>query len=584
MVTHLDEDGEDAMGHRRRYTLLATLLWAVLWAAPRGAGAAAEADPLLALVPAEAVGAALIDLRPESESLKVLAAAHTPEQAATLRAGLALAQQFLLAHFAPGVDLEKDVLPWLTRRVALCWLPVPGQKNADPLLLIETSGGTPAAAGFDQLVQAALRANRAAAVPPVENVPVWKLTTTKQEQLGANLGAAVAVTPSAAALTRAIRQSAAAAASAPPPPVAAALAAAPPGLLRFAMNPEVFAADPNGPAKALGLAGLGGALRFTPAGLVLEGALPFTGDQAPLAALEGLKPTFAESVAGLPRQALAALVAARPSQWVHASNIPLFDALAGGFLGPEPVKVLGPALGPLLSDLLGQEVAFGLLPDGEGLSWLAVFTSGRPNDLPGMVEHLTGLGGGTAGVAWTPAPLGENPGWVLKLALRPNRPPTTIHLALLGPRLVAAGSRAALEAGATTLAGEQPPAAEAAWLTANGELLGQNPLLKAGADVHALLPLLAARLARNVSGVAPYAARLAQTLLVGCTGVSAALRVEGGAVRAVGIVALDYPKLAASGGLTMPTIAVLAAGAATDARKKAQQPPPAPEPPAAQQQ
>lgn len=556
------------MGRRSHSMLLTVIGIALLGFGGGRASGAPEADPLLAAVPAQATGAAIIDLRPDTESMKALRAVHTPEQGRALSAGTLLALQVALTRWAPGLDLEKDVLPWLTRRAAICWVPGADPKRPDALFLIETAGGTPAAASFDQCVQAAVKAERAAPATPADGVPVWKLAVGKDGILAANLGNAIALTRSEGALVQAVAQARAAAAGGPPAPAALAASAAPPGLFRIAANPQRIQADAQGPGKTLGIAGLGGALRLTPAGLVVEAAAPTMDDTGAWTALAQIRPTFAESVAGIPGNAVAALVAARPALWVHAANIPIFDAIAGGFIGPPAIKALGPALGPLLSDLFGQEVAVGILPAGGRLGWLAVLTSARPNELPAMVQRLTGMGG-AEGVQWQPAPLGQNPAWVLRLPLRPGAPATELHVALLGARLLVASTRTGLEAGVATLAGQQKPATDAAWLNANADLIGANPLVKAGAEVRTLAPLLAAQLGARVGIPPTYLARLADALLAGCNGLSVGVRLDGGTVRVVGVVGLDYPKLAAMGGVTVPAVAVILGGALSEAEAKA---------------
>lgn len=544
-----------------RYGFLGALLLVAVCA--RAAEPPAPPDPLLAAIPADAAFAAVLDLRPDTPTAKAAAGMQTPEQAALIRAAAHLGLQQLLSVLAPGLRLEEDVLPWLTRRAAFCAVSRAAGDDANALI-IETAGGTAAGAGFDRLVQTAVQAGRLAPCAPVAGVPAWQQAGAPQGFVVARQGALVVVGDSGAAVAAILQR-----APGPLAPVSETLQRTPPGVLRFAVR---FAAPANPPAqpRPTGFAGISGSLRLEPEAVVAEAALLLP--DGPRTTLAGVKPTFGESVAGIPNTAVAVLVASRPAPILHAFQIPVADAITQVVFGAPQLQAMGQALAPIASDVLNQEVALALLPAPDRVSWVAALTSAQPATLLQRVQQFVQAGQGTEGVTWAAQPIGDTPAWSMSVARNgpPGlpAPPRDLHFAAVGARLLLASDRQALESGVATLLGQAKPVTTANWYPQAKE---PDPAVTwtASADMPALVRMASGFIARRAQLSPPHVARLAEALLAGVR--TGTLRAS---VNAQGIqlslrVGVD-PAQVARAGTALPAAAALTAIVPAAARARAQ--------------
>lgn len=530
--------------------LLSSLFW------PRCAGAQAPPptpDPLLAAVPSGAVAVVLVDARVDTESTKALQATQTPEQWAVLRAAFLLGLQRALSEGAPGLDVETDLLPVFTRRAALCWLPAAEGQKPQPLVLLETVGGTAGDAAFGRFVQAGLRTPLLVQVAEVARGTIWGVPRNNPRAFFTRSGTVILVGPTAAMLEAALRDRTAARGT-----LAAAaqtLAAMPEGVLRMATAPRPVVPGQRPPFGLPGVGALAASVRLSPEGAIFQG-LGMTGggaNQGPWATVANMRPTFGESIAGVPDSVAAAVVVARPALFFHAMGVPIVDALAAGAVGPAPLRKLGPPLSPILTDVLGQEVALGVWPSEGSASWLAVFTSAHPDTFGQQVGRFVEAGQGLEGVTWAAEPLEDGMAWSLTLPVRDPARPVAVHFAVVGPRLLVANDRKALEAGAATLRGQLRSVADAPWFVV-GEAVGPNPVVKAVGPIQPLGRLFSGVVARRAGLPPTYAGRLAEALLVGFRTGAAGFRVDNRGVHFVASLEIDYPKFAALGG-NLPVVA-----------------------------
>ncbi|MDH7569144.1 MAG: hypothetical protein QHJ73_06115 [Armatimonadota bacterium] len=541
----------------RRVTL--TLL-VLVWVVSRAGAAPTAPDPLLALIPEDAAGALLADLRAETESMRWLVSLHTPEQQRLFGAGALLFLQTVLSQLGADLDIQTQVLPLLTRRVVVCF---PGERpnqRAQPVFLLETAGGTAGAARVETLLQETAKGGRLVAAEPVEGEPAWQSRRAPAGGCVVRVGAVLAL--GARDNLASVVRRAHAATPAPLSPLSAMLAATPPGLVRLAIRfpdprPE---GQPRFPIP--GAPGFCGSLRFDATGATVEAIVP-AGGAGPVQTLAGVKPTFGESVSALPASAAAVLVVARPGQIFHAFGIPFADAIAFGAIGPRPLRPLGKAFAPILSDVLGQEAAVALLPNDQTTDWVMAFTSAQPATLGNRVAAFVQAGQGDPDVTWTATPIGENPAWSIRFTFRPDRPPMELHFTAPEDRLLIASSRTALEAAMAVVRKAAPPVSEAPWYAADAELLGPNPLLRVSGDARRVGEVLARMVAaesqrggaQGPPGVsARYLIPVVNALLEGIRGVQGGMSASETGLRFVAHLGIDYPKVAALG-LAFPAAA-----------------------------
>lgn len=550
---------------RCHYRLACLLL---LFAAGKQVQAAPAApDPLLAAIPGNALLVALADLRPDSPSAKALQGMQTPEQAAVIRAGLHLAlQQLATALLAPGAQLEQDVLPWLSRRAALCLAPA-GPAVGGQVLLIETVGGTAAGAGFERLMQTAVQAGRLVPRDPIAGVPAWQSVRPPQGFVLAHHGSllvAGAPEPAVTAVLTHLRAEPAPALA----PVATALGHTPEGVFRLAT--VLPAPAQQGAAGPKGLTALALSARLEAEALVAEGTFFLAEEQR--AALAALKPTFGESVAGIPDSAAAVLVAARPGPFFHTLGLPIAEAIGQRVLGDQVLQPLGAVLAMVFSDLLNQEVAFALLPSPDHTSWLITMTAARPDTLLPRVQQLVQAGQGHQGLTWTATPVGDVPAWSVSWAWpgagqgAAVAPPSTVHFAVADARLLLASDRPALEAGVATLGGQAKPVTAAEWYP-KAEPPAEAAEWLACADARALARWVASFISQRARLSQPQVAQLAEALLVGVRTGTLQASPDANGIRAVLRVGIDPPKMA-SLGAAIPTAAGLALGVPALARAR----------------
>ncbi|MDH7570134.1 MAG: hypothetical protein QHJ73_11175, partial [Armatimonadota bacterium] len=440
--------------------------------------AAGDGTALPAAVPANALAFATLDLRSDTPGMKVLGEMMKPQDRALSEAMLLFLGQLGLAYLGEGLDMEKDVLPWMGQRFHVLALPAAEEgKPPRSLALLEVKDQQAAAAAVSAILARAAETTRGKVEQlTVAGTPLHRLTLPNKTLLEAALkGNLLAVGMEAGALEAWLQ--------APPsapgaqPAWTRALATVPPRMLTIALSPSLLGTQ-GATAAALGVTGVALSSGAGPQGAHMTLTADMTaapkdsiGERLSLAL--GQARLAGDALAAVPAGALAAATLAPPGEMLKALGVePLFYAALGQMLGQQGQALLG-RLRPALQQLLAGEVTVALLEMTPQPQAVALFTTPEPTAAAGTLSTIRQALGSVPGVKLAASEAAPD-GFALTL---PGKNPLTLHVAAVG-RWIAAGTDAAAVKAVAGVAGGNPSLAAHPAYQQVHQQVGQGALLE----------------------------------------------------------------------------------------------------------